>query len=277
MQPSISRTISLIEPKSLERDPMRENHTALITAGASGLGLVIAETLSKLGITIHIMDQDEAALSEAQSRLPNASFSLGDAASQSDVEKTFRDLAVSRVKLDYLINNVGIAGPAGLIDDIDPTEWDRTIAVNLSSAFYVTRLALPLLRATRGVIINISSTAGLFGCPHRSPYVASKWALIGLTKTWAMEYGPDGIRVNAVCPGSIEGPRIDSVIERDAANRGLDPAQVRADYEHQTSMRTLVTADDVAQTVAFLCSDAARHISGQALAVDGHTETLASL
>jgi NAD(P)-dependent dehydrogenase (short-subunit alcohol dehydrogenase family) len=255
---------------------MRENRTALITAGASGLGLVIAETLSKRGVAIHIFDQDESAISEAQARLPNASFTAGDAASHQDVEEMFKNFTASEFELDYLINNVGIAGPAGVIDDIEPTDWDRTLAVNLSSAFYVTRLALPLLRATRGVIINISSTAGLFGCPHRSPYVASKWALIGLTKTWAMEYGPEGIRVNAVCPGSIEGPRIDGVIDRDAANRGLDPAEVRANYQNQTSMRTLVTADDVAETVAFLCSDAARHISGQALAVDGHTETLAS-
>lgn len=255
---------------------MREKRTALITAGASGLGLVIAETLSKRGIAIHILDQDESAIAKAQSRLPNASFSTGDAASHHDVGDMFKNFTSSGLKLDYLINNVGIAGPAGLTDDIEPIDWDRTLAVNLNSAFYVTRLAVPLLRATRGVIINISSTAGLFGCPHRSPYVASKWALIGLTKTWAMEFGPDGIRVNAVCPGSIEGPRIDGVIDRDAANRGLDPAQVRANYQNQTSMRTLVTAEDVAETVAFLCSDAARHISGQALAVDGHTETLAS-
>jgi len=110
------------------------------------------------------------------------------------------------------------------------------------------------------------------GCPLRSPYVASKWAQLGLTKTWAMELGPEGIRVNAVCPTSVEGPRIEGVIEREAEQRGISADKVREVYLRQTSMRSFATADEVADSVLFLTSPQASRISGQALAVDGHTE-----
>jgi NAD(P)-dependent dehydrogenase (short-subunit alcohol dehydrogenase family) len=149
--------------------------------------------------------------------------------------------------------------------------------VNLSGTFYVTRKAIPLLKAQRkAAIINLASNAGLFGCPHRSPYVASKWGMIGLTKTWAMELGPHNIRVNAVCPTSVEGDRINTVIEQDAARRGLTAEEIRNVYQRQSSMRTFVSAEDVADMVSFLASDNARRISGQAIAVDGHTETLSN-
>ena len=126
-----------------------------------------------------------------------------------------------------------------------------------------------------GVIINIASNAGLFGCPQRSPYVASKWAAVGLAKTWAMELGPWNIRVNAICPGSVEGPRIDQVIHRDAQSRGQAPEEIRARYEQQNSLRRFVTADDVAAMVTFLAGPGGVNVSGQAIAIDGHTETLA--
>jgi len=141
----------------------------------------------------------------------------------------------------------------------------------------MTRLAVPLLKtAGGGSIINIASTAGLFGVPLRSPYAASKWGKVGLTKTWAMELGPDNIRVNAVCPGCVSGPRIDAVIERDAAKRNVPTQQIRDVYLRQSSMRTFVSADEIAKAVLFLTSDAGAKISGQAIAIDGHTETLSN-
>jgi NAD(P)-dependent dehydrogenase (short-subunit alcohol dehydrogenase family) len=141
----------------------------------------------------------------------------------------------------------------------------------------MTRRAIPLLKAQDGAsIINIASTAALFGYPLRSPYTASKWAQIGLTKTWAMELGPSGIRVNAVCPTSVSGPRIEAVIRRDAEQRGLTADEVRHVYLRHTSMRTFVTADEVADTVLFLASAQAAKISGQSIAIDGHTEGLSN-
>jgi len=250
---------------------------ALITAGAAGLGFAIAKTFSNHGHQLLIVDSDPAALDQAQSLLPEANVYRCDLADSEAVSKLFATLTDLYQRLDCLVNNVGIAGPNGELDDISVSDWDRTLAVNLSSAFYTTRLALPLIKAARGSIINISSTAGLFGCPNRSPYVASKWALIGLTKSWAMEYGKYGIRVNAICPGSVEGPRINQVIELDAARRGVTTDHVRAAYEAQTSLNTFVAAEDVANMALFLAGHEARFISGQALAVDGNTETLGGL
>jgi NAD(P)-dependent dehydrogenase (short-subunit alcohol dehydrogenase family) len=136
---------------------------------------------------------------------------------------------------------------------------------------------VPLLKAAGGgSIVNIASNAALFGFPLRSPYTAAKWAMIGLTKTWAMELGVHGIRVNAICPGSVNGPRIDGVIERDARERGMTAQAIRDVYQRQSSMRVFVEADDVARTAQFLASEAGRFISGQAIAVDGHTEGLSN-
>ncbi|XP_014680530.1 PREDICTED: D-beta-hydroxybutyrate dehydrogenase-like, partial [Priapulus caudatus] len=147
----------------------------------------------------------------------------------------------------------------------------------LSGSFMVARKAIPLLKqAGGGSIVNMSSNAGLFGCPLRSPYVAAKWAIVGLTKTWAMELGPYNIRVNAICPGSVAGPRIDTVIERDAAERGMQPQEIRDVYQRQSSLRRFVEADEVANMALFLASDLGKGISGQALSVDGNTESLSN-
>jgi len=141
----------------------------------------------------------------------------------------------------------------------------------------VTRLAVPLLKRNgSGSIINIASNAAFSGCPMRSPYTAAKWAMIGFTKTLAMELGPFGIRVNAICPGSVEGERINTVIVRDAGERGRDEAEIREIYQRQSSLRTFVSADDVANLALFLVSDRGTRISGQAMGVDGHTESLAN-
>ena len=174
------------------------------------------------------------------------------------------------------MNNVGVAGPTAPVEEIDPEEWDRTISIDLSSAFYAVRRAVPLLKKQGGSIINIASNAAMSGLPLRSPYTASKWALIGLAKTWAMELGCNGIRVNAICPGSVNGPRIDGVIDKDAQQRGLSADAVRDVYLRQSSMRVFVDAVDVAEAVRFLCSPAGRYISGQSIGVDGHTEGLSN-
>jgi NAD(P)-dependent dehydrogenase (short-subunit alcohol dehydrogenase family) len=174
-----------------------------------------------------------------------------------------------------LINNAGVSGPTAPVEDITPDEWDQTMAVDINGQFYCVRRAVPLLKeAGGGLIINMSSAAGLFGFPNRTPYAAAKWAVIGFTKSLAMELGPHNIRVNAICPGIVEGERQDRVIAAKAAAEGRTAAEVRSQIVRQNSMRTFVSQQDIANMVLYLCSPAGSKISGQSLSIDGHTESL---
>ena len=249
----------------------------LNSGAATGLGRRIAEAFIGQGANIHICDSSAEMIAEFGAANPTATATQADVSNVADVDRVFADLKQHYGALNTLINNAGIAGPTATVDNIDPADWDQCIAVDLSSAFYMTRRAVPLLKASGGgSIINMASTSGLMGVPMRSPYAASKWGLIGLTKTWAMELGPDKIRVNAVCPGCVSGPRIEGVIERDANTRGVSPEEVRNVYLRQSSMRDFVSPEEIANAVLFLASNKASRISGQALAIDGHTETLAN-
>lgn len=250
---------------------------AIVTAGAEGIGRAITETLLAAGARLHICDVDEARLAAAQQALPGLGATLADVADEAAVDRLFGEALDGMGGLDILVNNAGIAGPTGPVDEIDYEGWRRCIAVDLDGVFLCARRAVPAIRAAGGgSIVNISSTAGLFGFPNRSPYAAAKWGVIGFTKTLAMEQGMNGIRVNAICPGSVSGPRIDRVIAADAESRGLPEEEVREAYYRQVSMRCFIDAQDIANMVLFLCSDAGAKIAGQALSVDGHTETLVS-
>lgn len=225
---------------------------------------------------MHICDVSQEAIDDFLAANPGATGTVADVGRRDEVDRVFADLRELHDTLDVLVNNAGIAGPSATVDEHDEDGWDECIQVNLSGTFYMTRRAVPMLRQGGGAIINVSSTAALHGYPLRSAYTASKWAMMGLMKTWAMELGPEGIRVNAVCPTSVEGERINAVLENEAEQRGVPVEQVREVYLRQTSMRTFVTADDVADTILFLASDAARKISGQSISVDGHTEGLSN-
>jgi NAD(P)-dependent dehydrogenase (short-subunit alcohol dehydrogenase family) len=250
----------------------------LITAGAAGIGRSIAEQFLSNGCSVHICDIDQVAIDDFLADNPGASASVADVSDVGQVEGLFKDFSSRYGRLDVLVNNAGIPGPVVNLEEISTEDWDRTIAVDINGQFYVTRLAVPIMKqAVSGSIINISSSAGLFGCPKRAPYVASKWAIIGVTKTLAMELGPWGIRVNAICPGSVEGSRIERVIERDACNRDCSPEEIRRIYQCQISLRRFVTADEVANMAVFLASDMGGSISGQAIGVDGHTESLSNV
>jgi NAD(P)-dependent dehydrogenase (short-subunit alcohol dehydrogenase family) len=177
--------------------------------------------------------------------------------------------------LDALINNAGIAGPTGGVDEIDPADWRRTIDVCLTGQFLCARRAVPLLKSTGGgSIVNMSSAAGRHGYAFRTPYSAAKWGVIGFTQSLAKELGPSNIRVNAILPGIVDGPRMEGVIRDRAAQLGIPYAEMEAQYLSKVSLRTMVSQDDVAAMVAFLLSDAGRRVSGQSLGVDGNVEAL---
>jgi NAD(P)-dependent dehydrogenase (short-subunit alcohol dehydrogenase family) len=256
---------------------MPQAPVVVISGAATGLGRKIAERFAEGGFRAHVGDASAAAVDEFRASHPDAKAAVVDVSDSRQVDAWFDEIANRCGRIDVLVNNAGIAGPTAPVEEIAPADWERTIAVDLNGQFYCTRRAVPLLRAAGGgSIINIASSAAFFGFPLRSPYAACKWALLGFTKTLAMELGPAGIRVNAICPGSIKGPRIDGVIERDAAARGMTAAQIRKLYERQVSLRQFVDAEDVAHTAFFLASPQGRMISGQILGVDGHTESLSN-
>ena len=225
-----------------------ERHVVLISGAASGIGRRAAERFIERGDSVHICDVAADMVADF----------LADIGNREDVDRVFADIQKHHKRIDVLVNNAGIPGPSACIDEHDDDGWDKCINVNLSGTFYMTKRAVPLLRKSGGgAIINVLSTAALHGYPLRSAYTASKWGVMGLMKTWAMELGPEGIRVNAVCPTSVEGSRIDAVIRRDAEQRGLPAEQVREIHLRHTSMRTFVTADEVAAILLFLASAAA--------------------
>lgn len=256
---------------------MSESPVMLVTGGATGIGRVIADRFIRGGYRVHVSDVDGNALQRCAAATPGISTSVADVADVDAVNAMFDQLDKTYGRLDVLVNNAGISGPTAAVEDIVPADWERTIAVDLNGQFYCARRAVPMLKAGGGgSIVNISSNAAFFGFPLRAPYTACKWAMVGFTKTLAMELGPFGVRVNALCPGSVEGPRIDGVIERDAATRHKTPAEIREIYARQSSMRLFVKAEDVANMAFFLCSAEGATISGQAIGIDGHTESLSN-
>jgi len=243
---------------------------AVVTAGGSGLGLVIAETLSEAGADVYVCDIDPESIKNLP---PHLSGAVVDVSDPDAVENWLLKIVLDGV--DILINNAGISGPTAAIEDIAVKDWQECLRTNLDAMFFCSRhVAARMKEANSGVIVNLSSTAGFLGMPLRAPYVAAKFAIVGLTKTLAMELGPHGVRVNAIAPGSINGSRMDRVIAAHAEADGLDEEDVRQMYTRGVSMGRFQDPDEIADLILYLTSDHARSINGQLLSVDGHTETL---
>ena len=257
--------------------PDLHNQRVMISAGASGIGRATALAFLAAGARVHICDVNAEALEALLGEYPALGGSLVDVGSEAEVERWFAEAQAVLGGLDVLVNNAGIAGPAGHLETLDGQAWRATFEVNLHSTFYCCKRALVPMKAARsGCIINISSTAGIMGYPLRTPYAAAKWAVTGLSKSLAMEVGDHGIRVNAICPGSISGARMDGVIAREAKASGKSEADVRAAYVSQCSLKTFIDPEDIAAMILFLSAKAGAKISGQALSVDGDTHTLAN-
>jgi NAD(P)-dependent dehydrogenase (short-subunit alcohol dehydrogenase family) len=248
----------------------------LVTAGANGIGAAIARAFHEAGARVHVCDIDRSALDRLTTELPGITGSMADASVAADVDLVFDDVQGAFGGLDVLVNNAGIAGPTGPVEDIDGAGWERTIAVNLNSQYYFARRAVPMLKrsAASPCLISMASVAGRLGYPYRTPYAASKWAIVGLTKSLAIELGPHDIRVNAILPGTVEGERMSGVIAARAASVGIGVAEMRQQYLDKISLRRMVSADDVAALALFLCSPAARNMTGQAISIDGNVEYL---
>ena len=247
----------------------------IVTAGAGGIGLEIARAFLKEGAKVEVCDVDAAALEALGETAPGAVGTWCDVSDRTSVG-AFMEGALGRLGgLDVLVNNAGIAGPTGRVDQISPEDWDRTLAVDITGHFNVTRLAVPALKESDNAsIIGLSSAAGRFGFPLRSPYAAAKWGVVGFIKSLAMELGEFGIRANAILPGSVDGPRIRSVFENKARERNMSMEEVQALALSATSLKRLIPPQHLANVAVFLSSPMGSTISGQAIAVDGDMQML---
>jgi NAD(P)-dependent dehydrogenase (short-subunit alcohol dehydrogenase family) len=241
-----------------------------ISAGAGGIGRVMADSFAARGARVFVCDVD----AEALAACPHPHL-RADMAEVAECEG-FVDAAVDHLGgLDVLVNNAGIAGPTARVEDVAPEDLERTLRIDLAAMFHCARRAVPALRAAGGgAIVNLSSAAGKFGFPLRSPYAAAKWGVVGFTKSLAVELGPDGIRVNAILPGLVAGERIRRAIAARSQALGVPFREQEQRLLSAASLRCYVTPHDIANMALYLCSPFGATISGQALSVDGDLQHL---
>ena len=251
-----------------------KNKKIIISAGASGIGLATAKVCLSRGAYVYLCDIDNKSLNKLNKNrhINKRLFKYNcDASDESQVLNLFKKISKKTKKIDALINNVGVAGPTGSLERLKSKDWERTIQVDVNSHFYFTKKAIPLIKKSRnGSIINISSTAGILGFPLRSPYAASKWAVIGVTKTLAMELGKFKIRVNAICPGTIKGDRMVRVIRDKAKFLKMSKKNVEKEFISMASMNCWIYGEDIGNMCSFLISKEGERISGQSIPIDGN-------
>jgi NAD(P)-dependent dehydrogenase (short-subunit alcohol dehydrogenase family) len=247
----------------------------MISAGAGGIGLGVARAFVREGARVSVCDVDAAALAALAATDASLHATVCDVSQREDVARWFHAAQAHLGGLDCMVNNAGIAGPTGKVDAIDPDDWDRCIAVDLTGQFNCVRLAVPLLRrSSNASIVNVSSLAGRLGFALRTPYAAAKWGVIGLMRSLAIELGPDNIRVNAVLPGIVAGRRQRRVLDAKAQARGVSFEEIERSAFAGTSIKQYVTEEQLADYIVFLASPRAATVSGQALSVCGDTQML---
>ncbi|MER9883875.1 SDR family oxidoreductase [Mesorhizobium sp. M0118] len=247
------------------------NKRVLVTAGAAGIGRAVAERFAAEGAKVLVCDVDPAAL-ESVDPSSGINAASGDVSQSKSVAELFEQVDRRLGGLDILINNAGTSGPSKLVEDVSDEEWRATFSVNMDGAFYCARSAIPRIKAAGGgSVVNMSSTAGFLPYSRRSPYCAAKYGVIGLTDVLAMELGPHNINVNAICPGAVEGPRLERVWQMAANSMGVSIEEIREREFKLFSMRRLVSKQEIASMILYLCSTHGRIISGQSIAIDGQT------
>lgn len=252
---------------------------AIVTGASRGIGAAAARALAKAGTSVMLAARDGALANEVARSIiaagGNAAAQACDVSDYAGCENLVAETLARFGRLDVLVNNAGIAGPTKRVEDVTPDELDATLRIDLAAMFHTVRRAVPALReAGGGSIVNLSSAAGRFGFPLRSPYAAAKWGVVGLTKTLAIELGADGIRVNAILPGLVDGPRIRAVLRAKAQAAGVSENEQTERAVATTSLRCFVSQQDIANMALYLCSPFGATISGQALAVDGDMQVL---
>ncbi|HLF20971.1 MAG TPA: SDR family oxidoreductase [Aestuariivirga sp.] len=247
----------------------------MITAAATGIGRAIAKAFAAEGAKVHVCDVDEKALASFREEFPEIAATFVNVRSEGEIDAWFDEALEDLGGLDVLVNNAGIKGPTAPVDDIDYADWRECLEICLDSHFLCARRAAPVMKAQgSGSIVNLSSTAGQYGFGNRTPYAAAKWAVIGLTKSLAIELGPHNVRCNAICPGAVRGDRINRVIQGEADIRGVAFDVVAKEMVWSQSISRFVEPGEIADMCLFLASPAAKMVNGQAIAVDGNLETM---
>jgi NAD(P)-dependent dehydrogenase (short-subunit alcohol dehydrogenase family) len=246
-----------------------EGKIAVITGGGRGLGKGIALTFAAEGADIVIAARTEAALKETATEIEAMGRQCLPIVTDQAVPEQIRgmvDKTLERFgRVDVLVNNAGIGGPSVSVADMDLDAWNQTLTINLTGAMLCTKYILKesMIPRKSGSIINISSVSGRFGHANRSPYSASKWGLIGLTQTLALEVGKYGIRVNCIAPGPVVGERIEWAMKQVSQNQGISYEQAVANEVARTALGRMVKPEDVGYLTVFLASDKAANITGQ--------------
>jgi NAD(P)-dependent dehydrogenase (short-subunit alcohol dehydrogenase family) len=252
-----------------------KGHRVLVTAGASGIGLATARAFVAEGARVLVCDVDRDALAALATNDATIASVEADVSKPADVARLFGEVDTRLGGLDTLVNNAGIAGPTAACEDVTLADWQRTLDVNLTGMFLCAQKAIPLLKqSANGSMVNLSSAAGRFGFALRSPYSASKWGVIGFSKSLSIELGGAGVRVNAICPGAVAGDRIDRVIAGKAKVRNVPFDVVRDEFLGKTSLKRFVSAEDIANAIVFLASKLGANIDGHALPIDGDVQSL---
>ena len=240
----------------------------LVTGGAAGIGLAIVKRFVADGAEVLTCDVDAAGLDAACAALPGLKAIACDVSDTTQVDALFEAVARDLGGLDVLVANVGIGGPTLPADQLPLADWQRVMDINLTGTFDVTRRAIPLIKASKGTIVIMSSAAGRMGYPNRLPYAVSKWGLVGFAKTLAAELGGDGVSVNAILPGAVGGDRFEQVISGRAALSGRSfEDEMLVGFANQ-SLKQVVEPEHVADLAHFLTTPAGRSISGAALSMD---------
>jgi NAD(P)-dependent dehydrogenase (short-subunit alcohol dehydrogenase family) len=247
---------------------------AIVTGGGYGIGKQIALAYAKLGAGLVLAARSKDRLEETRAdveKLGTKAIAVQtDVSKEPDCAKMLEAALRTFGRIDILVNNAGIAGPTKKITDMTLAEWQEVLDINLTGAWLASRAVIPMMahQKSGGNIVMISSGAGRRGYPLRSPYAASKWAMIGLTQTLAMEWGGEGIRVNCICPGAVEGPRIEAVFRARAEAMNLPYEQVKRGFVSGAAMHRMVTEEEVARVAVFLVTDLSAGLTGQTINVD---------
>lgn len=245
----------------------------IVTAGAAGIGLAIATAFHAAGARVALCDVDDGKLAEAPRALPGVHAARCDVSDPDQAARFVADAVAALGGLDFLVNNAGIAGPAAPLEDISTEDWRRTFAVNVDGQFFIARAAIPHLKQNGGgAIVCMASVAGKYAFPLRSPYAASKAAVISLMRALSVELGAHAIRVNAIAPGVVAGDRIRRVFTDRAKTRGISYEEMQQLALRAVSLKIMVEPEEIAAMVLYLCGPAGRAITGQTMSICGGLE-----